>query len=103
MAISKKPRIIAVEEHYWDPEVAAHFDGADTTKAPGIRERLEDLGALRLKEMDEAGVDLPGISHGPPPTQKIDPPTAVRLARRAHHPPPQAAPRHPPLLAGLSP
>src|SRR5258708_39882830 len=95
MAISKKPRIIAVEEHYWDPEVAAHFNGADTTKAPGIRERLEDLGALRLKEMDEAGIGLHGISHGAPSTHKFDPEPAGPLAPRAKPPLPSAGRRPP--------
>src|SRR6266852_2957697 len=102
MAISKKPRIIAIEEHYWDPEVAAHFDGADTTKAPGIRERLEDLGALRLKEMDEAGIDLQVISHGAPSTQKFDPETAVRLARRANDRLHEAVRLHPDRFAGFA-
>ena len=36
-------RIIAIEEHYWDKEVAATFDPTDAMRgAPGIVERLYD-------------------------------------------------------------
>jgi hypothetical protein len=51
-----KPQIIAIEEHYCDPEMMAHFSACDSSKAPAIRERLDDLGDLRIKKMDEAGI-----------------------------------------------
>ena len=84
MANSGKPQIIAIEEHYLNPEVAAHFTGLDAKKPPAIAERLDDLGALRLKEMDEAGIDLQVLSHGAPSTQRMDPETAVKMARLAN-------------------
>jgi predicted TIM-barrel fold metal-dependent hydrolase len=81
-----KPTVIAIEEHYWDKEVASHFGAADPVRgASGALERLYDLGALRLKEMDEAGVDMQVISHGAPATQRLDPETAVRVARDANN------------------
>src|SRR5689334_4960520 len=74
--------VIALEEHYYDPEVAATY-GSD--RQPGrIRERLDDVGALRLKEMDEGGIDIQVLSHGAPSTQRMDPELAVRLARAAN-------------------
>jgi predicted TIM-barrel fold metal-dependent hydrolase len=78
-----KPFVIALEEHYYDPEIAKTFDGPEG-RAPEIRRRLDDLGELRLKEMDDAGIDVQVLSHGAPSTQRLDAPTAVRLAREAN-------------------
>jgi len=83
MAPEGKPLVIALEEHYYDPEIAKTFDGPEG-RAPEIRRRLDDLGELRLKEMDEAGIDVQVLSHGAPSTQRLDAPTAVRLARDAN-------------------
>ena len=44
-------------------------------------ERLFDLGALRLKEMDEAGIDMQVISHGAPSAQKLPADGAAALVR----------------------
>jgi len=78
-------KIIALEEHYWDPEVSTHFkERGPEMRVPALQERLLDLGELRLKEMDEAGIDLQVLSHGAPATQRIDAETAVPLARRAN-------------------
>jgi predicted TIM-barrel fold metal-dependent hydrolase len=74
-----KPVVIALEEHYYDRELVATFDGPEG-RAPETRRRLDDLGDLRIKEMDEAGIDVQVISHGAPSTQRLDAETAVRLA-----------------------
>src|SRR5215204_1935074 len=74
--------VIALEEHYYDPEVAASY-GNDRQPAR-IRERLDDVGELRLKEMDEGGIDVQVLSHGAPSTQRMDAETAVRMARGAN-------------------
>jgi len=80
-----KSRIIALEEHYWDAEVASHFkDKGPEMKVAALQERLHDLGALRLKEMDEAGIDLQVLSHGAPATQRLEGELAVRVARGAN-------------------
>jgi 2,3-dihydroxybenzoate decarboxylase len=80
-----KPLVVALEEHYWDTEVASHFkERGPEMRNPAMIERLGDLGALRLKEMDEAGIDLQVLSHGAPATQRLDADTAVPLARRAN-------------------
>ncbi len=81
--MAKKPRVVALEEHYWDAEVATHFDGAEA-RSPKLRAKLDDLGELRIKEMDEAGIDIQVISHGAPAMQRIDAVTAVPLAKRAN-------------------
>lgn len=84
MATKGGHRVIAIEEHYWDAEVADHYQGRDGTRSDELRRRLDDLGALRIQEMDEAGIDLQVLSHGAPSTQKFDPETAVRLATGAN-------------------
>lgn len=81
-----KPLVIALEEHYLDAEVKARFAPADARAgaAPETAKRLADLGALRLAEMDEAGIDLQVLSHGAPSVQKMDAESAVALSRRAN-------------------
>ena len=82
--MATKPYIIALEEHYFDAEVKRHFTGIDAQHNPRILQRLDDVGELRLKEMDEAGIDLQVLSHANPGLQKMDGETAVRLARGAN-------------------
>jgi 2,3-dihydroxybenzoate decarboxylase len=97
----KKPFVIALEEHYWDADVAKHFDGAES-RNPALRQRLDDLGALRIKEMDEAGIDVQVISHGAPSTQRMDAATAVPTARRANDRLHEAVRAHPERFAGFA-
>src|ERR1700730_8991305 len=82
--MATKPRGVALEEHYFDAEVRTHVSGLDATNAPRIVERLDDLGALRLQEMDEAGIDIQGLSHANPPLQKLAAAPAVPLAIRVN-------------------
>lgn len=82
---ANKPQIIALEEHYLDPDIKAQFDALEATKVPKIAERLDDVGDLRLREMDEAGIDIQVLSHGAPSVHKMtDAAAAVRLARQAN-------------------
>ena len=78
-------RVVAIEEHYWDKEVAATFGPTDAMRsASGILDRLYDYSALRIKEMDEAGVDFQVLSHGAPSTQRMDADTAVKICKGAN-------------------
>src|SRR5450756_38852 len=79
----KKPNcpVIAIEEHYWDPELAKHFTGPEAGRGNETDERLYDLGALRIKEMDEAGIDIQVLSHGAPSAQKLGLDIAADLTR----------------------
>src|SRR5690349_15778663 len=83
-----RPQVIALEEHYLDAEVARHFTGMEAVPSrgsggeagiPKVAERLYDVAELRLKEMDEAGIDVQVLSHAAPSLQKFDAETAVRL------------------------
>ena len=69
----KKPGcpVIAIEEHYWDAELSKHYVGSEAGHGGAMQERLFDFGALRIKEMDEAGIDIQVLSHGAPSTQKL--------------------------------
>ncbi len=82
----KKPKcpVIAIEEHYWDPEMAAHFTGVEAARPGATHRRLLDLGALRIQEMDDAGIDIQVLSHGAPAAQKIPADIAVPLTRRVN-------------------
>src|SRR6185437_10661300 len=76
--------VIALEEHYWDSDLVAHFPGREGKRLSEIEKRLQDITDLRLKEMDEAGVDIQVLSHGAPGTQKMQAEPAVRLSRQAN-------------------
>jgi 2,3-dihydroxybenzoate decarboxylase len=79
-----KPQVIALEEHYQDPDVVRAYAPEDARQAPAIAERLNDVAELRIKEMDAAGIDLQVLSHGNPGLQTMDADAAVRLARIAN-------------------
>ena len=96
-----KPVVIALEEHYYDRELVATFDGPEG-RAPETRRRLDDLGDLRIKEMDEAGIDVQVISHGAPSTQRLDAETAVRLARNVNDRLAQAIAEYPDRFAAFA-
>lgn len=85
MVVPSGPRVIAIEEHYWDREVAATFDEMDAMRrAPGVVERLYDHGEGRINEMDQAGIHFQVLSHGAPATQRGDAEASVKLARGAN-------------------
>jgi 2,3-dihydroxybenzoate decarboxylase len=94
-------RVIALEEHYWDLEVSKHYTGGDG-RTPEMRRRLEDLGELRIQEMDEAGIDLQVLSHGNPGVQRMDAATAVPLAQRANDGLYEAIQEHSDRFAGFA-
>mgnify|MGYP001495214450 CR=1 FL=1 len=94
--------VIALEEHYYDAEVAATFGVGPDARMSDIERRLTDVGELRLREMDEAGIDVQVLSHGAPATQRLDPETAVRLARGANDRLHATIQAHPTRFAGFA-
>jgi predicted TIM-barrel fold metal-dependent hydrolase len=97
--MAKKPYVVALEEHYMDSEVKTL---AAMGASPDIVERLDDLGALRLKEMDEAGIDLQVLSQSTPGLQAVDAATAPSLARRANDRLRATVDRHPSQFAAFA-
>lgn len=76
-------KVVAIEEHFWSRDFAAHFQG-NFDRPPKIMQRVEDFSTLRIAEMDAAGIDLQVISHAPPGGQKLNPDTAVVACRNVN-------------------
>ena len=102
MAQQSRPQVIAIEEHFWDPELVKHVKGGDVIRAPDLEKRLYDLGEIRIKEMDEAGVDIQVLSHGAPGGQKLPDDIAVELARGVNDRLHAAIKLHPTRFAGFA-
>ena len=78
-------KVIALEEHYIDADVARHWrEGGPEGRDAQLRERLYDVGELRIREMDEVGIDLQVLSHSAPATQRLDAESAPAIARAAN-------------------
>jgi len=89
--------VIAIEEHFWTPELSG-----SGKKNTGVPQRLSDLGELRVREMDEAGIDLQVLSETAPATQNLAPDAAVTLARRSNDFLHAAIGRQPDRFAGFA-
>ncbi|MDC1500237.1 amidohydrolase family protein [Octadecabacter sp.] len=74
-------RVIAIEEHFWSGEFAAHFSGPKADRSPDLMRRLEDYAELRIADLDAAGIDVQVISHAPPGGQRLNPDTAIQACR----------------------
>src|SRR5215467_1813289 len=94
-------KVIALEEHYWDAEVSKHFEPGEA-RNPELLKRLNDLGELRIKEMDAAGIDVQVLSHAAPSTQRLDAATAIPLAKRANDRLNETVRAHPDRFAGFA-
>jgi 2,3-dihydroxybenzoate decarboxylase len=100
----KKPncQVIAIEEHYWDAEISRTYTGLEAGRSGPQMDRLFDLSALRIKEMDEAGVDMQVISHGAPSAQKLPADGAAALVRGANDRLAAACAAHPERFAAFA-
>lgn len=94
--------VIALEEHYWDEELVSQLTGAEGSRSKPLLDRLYDLGDLRLREMDEAGVDIQVLSHGAPSGQKLPADIAPKLVRGVNDRLAAAIARHPTRFRGFA-
>ena len=100
----RKPHcpVIAIEEHYWDEELEKTFAGSEAGRPGEQFNRLHDFGALRIKEMDDAGIDIQVLSHGAPSTQKLPAQTAAAMATRVNDRLAAIVAKHPARFAGFA-
>ncbi len=84
MISARRGRVVAVEEHYWDAELASHFTGGEASRAGEIERRLRDFAGDRIADMDAAGIDVAVLSHGAPSGQKLAADIAVPLIARVN-------------------
>jgi len=99
MQDTTKPMVIAIEEHFTDSQITGL---APDNRPAALVKKLEDLGALRIKEMDEAGVDMQVISHGAPALQRLKADVAVPLAPKVNDKLAVAIKAHPTRFAGFA-
>ena len=97
-----KQKIVAIEEHFWIPELRDLYSGPRGISAHTPARQLDDLGEIRLKEMDAAGIDMQVISHMQPGTQIFDAESAIVLARKANDALYAATQTHPTRFAGFA-
>src|ERR1700693_1440255 len=74
--------VIAIEEHYYDHELVKHFGTVEPN--PAVVDRMFEFGERRLKEMDEAGIDIQVLSHGAPSAQRLTGDGALALTQRVN-------------------
>lgn len=78
------PRVIAIEEHYWDAELAGQFTGLEASQIGPIERRLLDFEGDRARDMAEAGIDMAVLGHGAPSGQRLPADIAVPLIARVN-------------------
>jgi predicted TIM-barrel fold metal-dependent hydrolase len=94
-------RTIALEEHFWSPELAdPPGSGRRVMYGEQIAGQLGDLGKARIAEMDAAGIDMQVISHVAPGAQGL--PDGLEVARRANDQLAEAVAAHPDRFAGFA-
>lgn len=69
---------------------------------PGGPSKITDLGEGRIKEMDEAGIDMQVLSLGFPGVEMFDAADGTALAREVNDELSEAVGRHPKRFAGLA-
>ena len=96
-------RTIALEEHFWTPELAAPpGTGPLAMWGQRVDDQLRDLGQARLADMDANGIDLQVISHVAPAAQGLGGAEGIARAREANDRLAGAVRAHPDRFAGFA-
>jgi predicted TIM-barrel fold metal-dependent hydrolase len=106
-------RVVALEEHFNVPALVRRI-GAEAIAARGYGQRsllpgrvnpldlLPEIGEIRLKSMDEAGIAVQVLSTSGPGADLVDGPEGVALARETNDTLAGAIARHPDRFAGFA-
>ena len=102
-------RTITLEEHFASPEFfdgPARFVKERAEKIGGryslVMDRLCDLGAKRLSEMDAAGIDMQVLSLSAPGVEQMETADAIPMARDTNDYLADAVKKHPTRFAGFA-
>ena len=102
-------RTITLEEHFATPEFfngPARFVQERAQKMGGrylqVLDRLCDVGAKRVAEMDAAGIDVQVLSLSAPGVEQMEPADAVAMARDTNDYLADAVKKHPTRFAGFA-
>src|SRR6266700_4198002 len=99
-------RTIAIEEHFLADgfrEAMSKLEGSSTRAIfARIEDKLSDLGATRLKDMDASGIDLQVLSHTVVNTESLTVSETVRLTQQANDQLAAAVAAHPDRFAGFA-
>ena len=96
-------RTIALEEHFWTPELAAPpGTGLLAVWGQRVDDQLRDLGQARLADMDASGIDFQVISHVAPAAQELNGAERIARAREANERLAAAVRAHPDRFAGFA-
>uniref|UniRef100_A0A5Q5CLP1 Amidohydrolase 2 n=1 Tax=Mycobacterium sp. (strain JLS) TaxID=164757 RepID=A0A5Q5CLP1_MYCSJ len=98
-------RVIAIEEHYAHRGLQPAEALANLGKHPQlarIQDKLEDLGADRLADMDAAGIDMQVLSHTVPGAEALPAAQAVDVVRQINDDLAEVIAAHPDRFAGFA-
>jgi 5-carboxyvanillate decarboxylase len=79
-----------------------HYGGGRSERVTQVLNRLLDLGAGRIADMDASGIDVQLLLHTAPGVQVFDAPTGVRLAAESNDLMAEAIGKYPDRYAGLA-
>ncbi len=101
----RRYRLLLADGSHGDPGFASLTGFYLNDPSPGLaklRERMQDLGELRLRDMDETGIAKQILSLTSPGVQVFDAATAVALAAAFNDELAEAIGKHPDRFAGLA-
>jgi predicted TIM-barrel fold metal-dependent hydrolase len=98
-------RVIAIEEHYAHPALQSPEALANLRKHPQlarIQDKLDDVGAGRIADMDAAGIAVQVLSHTVPGAEALDADRAIPGARAANDDLAKVVAAHPDRFAAFA-